>query len=153
MKKRTFLVLVFLVATSCRSNNAGDSAHAFADSFMTAENKAWSTGEVDNLKALEDNNVIYHLPGLDLKGWKAHEDYIVQGRPKIASLKQNWTYLSGEGSHFALAYDSKATLLADGKTSPSDVANNYLFFFRLKDNKIAEVWVNGSATTVELKKQ
>lgn len=152
MKKRTLLVLVFLVVTSCSGDNAGDTAHAFADKFMAAENKAWSTGEVGDLKALEDSNIIYHLPGLDLKGWKAHEDYIVQGRPKIANLKQNWTYLSGQGNHFALAYDSTATLLADGKTPPADVANNYLFFFRVKDNKIAEVWVNGSATSTAPKK-
>ena len=152
MKKRTFLVLAFLIMTSCRNNDAVEPAHAFADRFIAAENKAWSTGDVGDLKALEGSGVIYHLPGLDLTGWKAHEDYIVQGRPKIAKLKQNWKYLSGEGSHFALAYDSTATMLADGKTPPSDVANNDLFFFRLKDNKIAEVWVNGSVTSSELKK-
>jgi len=152
MINRTLLALVFLVVTSCSSDNSGGSAHAFADKFMAAENKAWSTGDVADLKALEDNNVVYHLPGLDVKGWKAHEEYIVQGRPKISNLKQNWSYLSGEGSHFGLAYDSTATLLGDDKTPPSDVANNYLFFFRLKDNKIAEVWVNGSATNSEPKK-
>jgi ketosteroid isomerase-like protein len=153
MKKRTLFGLVFLVVTSCGSNNAGDSAHAFADKFIAAENKAWSTGVVDDLKALEDSNVIYHLPGLEVTGWKVHEDYIVQGRTKVANLKQNWKYLSGEGSHFALAYDSTATLLGEGKTPPSDVANHYLFFFRLKDGRIAEVWANGSTTSAELKKQ
>jgi len=153
MNKRTLLTLAFLVVTSCRSNPTEDSAQVFADKFIAAEDKAWSTGEVADLKALEDTNVIYHLPGLDVKGWKAHEDYIVQGRPKVANLKQNWKYLSGEGNHFAMAYDSTATMLADGKTPASNVANNYLFFFRLKDARLAEVWVNGTATSAESKKE
>jgi ketosteroid isomerase-like protein len=111
---------------------------------MSAEHRAWSTGDVSDLKALEDSDVVYHMPGVDVRSWQAHEDFIVQGRQKIADLKQNWKYLSGEGNHFALAYDSSATLLGDDKKPASANTNSYLFFFRLKDQKIVEVWVNGS---------
>jgi ketosteroid isomerase-like protein len=157
MMKRILLPLVLLVVSSCASNS-GNTANttpadprAFADKFIAAEEKAWQTGDVADLKALEDTDVVYHLAGTDIKSWKAHEDYIVSGRKTISDLKQNWKYLSGEGNHFAMDYASSAILLGDAKTPPSAVSNTYLFMFRLKDNKVAEVWVNGSVTSKEIK--
>jgi ketosteroid isomerase-like protein len=136
-----------LALASCTGE---ESPRSFADKFIEAENKAWNTGNVDDLKALERDDVVYHMPGLEVRGWKAHEDYILQNRPKISDLKQHWQYLDGEGNHFAMAYDSSAMMRGDEKTPAASAASNYLFFFQLKDKKVAEVWVNGSTTTTPL---
>jgi ketosteroid isomerase-like protein len=133
-----------LVLTSC---SRAASPREFADKFIAAESKAWTTGNVEDLKSLEDVDVLYHLPGLDLKGWKAHEDYIVNGRPMVSDLKQNWKYVSGEGNHLVLAYDSSAVLKGNDNSPSQAMSNNYLFVLRLKDQKVAEVWANGSSAS------
>ena len=136
---------LFLIACSRQ-----ETPREFADRFIAAEGKAWATGNVDDLKALEDAGVVYHLPGLELKDWKAHEDFILNGRATVSNLKQNWKYLSGEDSHIVLAYDSSAVLRSNDKSPSQDTSNNYLFVLRLKDGKVAEVWANGSTTTKPL---
>jgi ketosteroid isomerase-like protein len=118
----------------------------FADRYVAAENKAWSTGNLDDLKALEDDGVVYHLPGQELTGWKAHEDFIVNGRAAVSNLKQNWKYLSGEGNYIVLDYSSSALIKATDKSPALAASNNYLFVLRLKDQKVAEVWMNGTQT-------
>jgi ketosteroid isomerase-like protein len=90
---------------------------------------------------------VYHMPGLELKGRKAHTDYIVNGRPTVMNLKQNWKYLSGEGNDFALAYDSSAIVEATDKTPSMSVSNDFLFVLRASNGKIAEVWMNGTTTS------
>jgi len=154
MKTLTLLTLVFIFATSCSGPPASTeptSPKPFAEKYIAAEDKAWGTGDVSELKALEANDVVFHMPGLELKGWQAHEDYIVHGRPTVENLKQHWTYLTGEGNHFAMAYESSSRLIGDKKTPPVDTSNSYLFMFRLKDNQVAEIWVNGSSTKTEIK--
>src|SRR5262245_54818624 len=114
--KPTLTIFAFasaLVFSSCRTEN---STREFAEKYIAAENAAWSTGNLSDLEALEDPAVVYHMPGLEMKGWKAHADYITQGRPTVENLQQHWKYLSGEGNHFALAYESSAILKGDGKT-------------------------------------
>jgi len=146
--RRRFLTLAFLVTVlPLLSSCAKTSPEAFANRFIEAENKAWGAGDVNDLKALEADDVIYHLPGMDLKGWKAHEDYIKQGRELVSDLKQNWKYLSGEGNHFIMAYESSGVMGANGATPAASFAVNYLCAFRISDGKIAEVWMNGSSTT------
>ena len=154
MKTPILLTFISLIATSCSSLSVSTepaSPKRFAEKYIAAEDKAWGTGDVRDLKALEANDVVFHMPGLELKGWQAHEDYIVHGRPTVENLKQGWTYLTGEGNHFAMAYESTARLIGYQKTPPADVSNSYLFLFRLKNDKVAEIWVNGSATKSELK--
>lgn len=144
---RTALILASLATTLFLTSCSDQvSPQDFANKFIAAENKAWATGNVDDLKALEDSGVIYHLPGLELTGWKAHEDFILNGRPTVSELKQNWKYLSGEAGHVVLAYDSSAILKATDKSPAQATSNNYLFVLRLKDQKVAEVWANGSTT-------
>jgi ketosteroid isomerase-like protein len=147
MKKLAILITITTLLTSC----GGGSPQGFADKFIAAENKAWSTGEIEDLKALESVDVAYHLPGAELVGWKAHEGYILQSRPTVSNLKQNWKYLSGEGNHFVLSYDSTATVA--GKEGKSAAAvSNFLCAFRMKDGKIAEVWMNGTTTATPIEK-
>ena len=137
------VVFAGLVLMACTRES---SPREFSDRFIAAENQAWATGNIGALKAIEDSEVVYHLPGLDLTGWKAHEDFILNGRNTVSDLKQNWKYLSGENSHIVLAYTSSAVLKADGKNPAQSTANDYLFVLRLKSQKVAEVWANGSTT-------
>jgi len=140
-------VLTSLLITACSREN---SPEEFANRFIAAENHAWKTGDINDLKAIEDNDVVYHLPGLDLKGWKAHEDFILNGRNTVMDLKQTWKYLSGENEHIVLGYTSTAILKADGKNPAQATSNDYLFVLRLKNQRIAEVWANGSTTNKPL---
>jgi ketosteroid isomerase-like protein len=144
MNRGTFILSSLATALLLTSCSRQDNPREFADRFVAAESKAWATGNVDDLKALEDAGVVYHLPGLELTGWKAHEDFIVNGRANVSNLKQNWKYLSGEANHIVLAYDSSAVLKATDKSPAQAASNNFLFVLRLKDQKVVEVWANGS---------
>lgn len=151
-KKLALLATLIPTATLFLTSCGVGSSQGFADRFITAEKKAWSTGEIEDLKALESNDVTYHLPGMELVGWKAHEDYILQSRPTVSGLKQKWKYLSAEGNHFVLSYDASATVAIKDSKSATAVSSNYLFVFRHHDGKIAEVWTNGSTTNTPLEK-
>jgi hypothetical protein len=83
---------------------------------------------------------------MELMGWKAHEDFIVNNRAAVSNLKQNWKYLSGEGNYIVLDYSSSARIKATDKSPALAASNNYLFVLRLKDQKVAEVWMNGTQT-------
>jgi len=140
-------VFTGLLVTACSREN---SPHEFADRFIAAENQAWATGNIGDLKALEDTDVVYHLPGLDLTGWKAHEDFILNGRNTVSNLKQDWKYLSGEINHIVLAYASSAVIKGDDKNPAQATSNNYLFVLKLKNQKVVEVWANGSTSNKPL---
>jgi len=143
----TLMIFAFMSTLFFSSCSTDNSTREFAEKYIAAENAAWNTGNLADLEALEDPAVVYHMPGLELKGWRAHAEYITQGRPTVLNLKQNWNYLSGEGNHFALAYDSSAILKGDDKNPPQSVSNNFLFVLRLRNGKITEVWMNGSSTS------
>ena len=148
MKSTQVLAASVLVAALFLSScSRQDSTREIADKFIAAENAAWATGNLADLEALEDPAVVYHMPGLEMKGWKAHADYITQGRPRATNLKQSWKYLSGEGTHFALAYESSAILKADDKGPAMSTSNNFLFVVRLANGRIAEVWMNGTTAS------
>jgi len=144
MRKQLLTLVILTTGFSILSSCAQSSPAAFASRFVEAENKAWGTGDVNDLKALESDDVIYHLPGMDLKGWKAHEDYIQQGRQMVSGLKQTWKYLSGEGNHFIMSYESSGVMRANDTTPATAISLDYLCAFRMSDGKIAEVWMNGS---------
>jgi ketosteroid isomerase-like protein len=145
MKKLVFLALVASLLTSCSSQDSS-SPRAFADKFIEAEHKAWATGNLEDLKALESTSVVYHLPEENIAGWKSHEEYILQARQRISDLKQNWKYLSGEGNHFAMSYQASAVAKSDGTNPAATISTNNLFVFRLENGRIAEVWTNGTTT-------
>jgi ketosteroid isomerase-like protein len=142
----TILTIAICLLTSCTAAST-ESPAAFANRFIEAENKAWRDGDLADLKAIEADDVIYHLPEMDLKGWSAHESYIQQGRAAVSNMKQSWKYLTGEGNHFVLSYESSADLRPDPTKPATPVTLNYLCAFRVKDGKIAEVWMNGTTAT------
>jgi hypothetical protein len=149
MKKNLLFALMILITTASllTSCTTTTSPRDFADRFIAAENKAWNTGDLTDLEALESADVIYHLPGIELSGWKAHADYILNGRPTITDLKQSWKYLSGEGNHLVLSYESSAVLKATDNNPETSISNSYLCVFRLESGKLAEAWMNGSTTS------
>jgi ketosteroid isomerase-like protein len=124
-----------------------------ADRFIAAEYKAWRTGDIADLKAIESDNIVYHLPGMDLTGWKAHEDYIKYGRELASDLKQEWKYLSGEGNLFALSYEASAVMRGEGKNPSVNAVTSFLGVFRVQDGRIAEAWMNGTSTTTPVEKK
>ena len=130
---------------SCTAGPASNSPREFAERFIAAETKAWSTGSLDDLQALERDDVVFHLPGLDPTGWQAHADYILKARPMLTDLKQDWTYLAGEGSVFALGYKSTAIMNSPDGGPPAKLSVNYLCVVRLAEGKVAEVWMNGAS--------
>ena len=147
--KRISILAVTILVTGVLASCAGTGAAAspqFAEKFIAAEGKAWSSGDVLDLKALEDVDVIYHLPDADVKGWDAHEKYILEGRKTVSDLRQEWKYLSGEKNHMILSYSSSAVISGKDE-SKTAVSNNYLFAFRLENGKIKEVWTNGSTVS------
>lgn len=149
MKTRTLslMTLVVVALTSPACSQQPPSPRDFAERFIAAENKAWSSGDLADLKALEAPDIVFHLAGTELSGWDSHEAYIVNGRSTVSDLRQNWKYLSGEGNHIALDYDSSAVVKATENSPAQAVSNTYLFVLRLKDDKIAEIWANGSTTS------
>lgn len=138
------LVALVTLASSLSACGGSGSPREFAERFIAAEHKAWSTGDVADLKAIESDDIVFHLPGAELKGWQAHEKFIVDGRQTASDLKQDWTYLSGDGEHIVLGYRSSATLKGDGQTPARLASNDYLFVLRLENQKVAEIWANGS---------
>jgi hypothetical protein len=140
------VVAMMLSATLTSCTGSATATPDFAGKFIAAENKAWGTGDVQDLKALEDVDVIYHLPEAEVKGWDAHEKYILEGRKTVSDLRQDWKYLSGEKDHMILSYSSSAVVPGDAN-SPTAISNSYLFAFRLENGKIKEVWANGSTTS------
>lgn len=139
------LVVAALASMACSQQSS--SPRDFAERFIAAESKAWGSGDVADLRALEAPDIAFHLAGTELSGWDSHQAYIVNGRSMVSDLKQSWKYLSGEGNHIALAYESSAVLKATDSNPAQALSNTFLFVLRLKDNKIAEIWANGSSTS------
>lgn len=151
MNKRstfTLAVLATVLSLLISCSAAPQSPEAFANRFIEAENKAWTTGDLSDLKALEADDIVYHLPGMDVKGWEGHEAYIKQGRAMVSNLKQDWKYLAGEGNLFVLSYDATGDFPVDpakpAVTAPT--TSNFLAVFRIENGKIAEGWMNGTST-------
>jgi ketosteroid isomerase-like protein len=144
MKQSMVVILALTLLSSC---NRRVSPRDYADRFIAAESKAWSTGNLADLKELEADDITFHLPGTELKGWKAHEEFITNGRQTVTSLKQDWKYLSGDADYILLDYSSSAVLKGDEKNPQLATSNNYLFVLRLREEKVVEIWANGSQTS------
>ena len=120
----------------------------FAEKYTKAVVEAFQKNNFDPLKEVEDANVVYHTPGFpDLVGHEAHKQSILSFPEYYSDIKQEWEYVTGEGNLFALAY--KARYISTGKLpgwppAGGEAGRDALFLYRLKDDKIVEVWQNGS---------
>ena len=76
----------------------------FVDKFIKAEDEAWINRNFKPLVALEDPKVVYHfiVLGADVDGFEAHKQQILDSLASYSDIKQEWTYLTGEGNLFSL---------------------------------------------------
>jgi hypothetical protein len=107
-------------------------------------------GNVDVLEKLEDPQVVYHMPGgYDRLGHEAHKRDILILRSNISDLKMDMRYLAGDGNICAISLKSSGRYVSEIPTRPLPVGKNflddYLFVYRLNNNRIVEVWINGSS--------
>ena len=120
----------------------------FAEKLIRATIEAMVNGNVDELEKLEDPQVVYHMPGgQDRLGHEAHKQDILNLRLAISNLKMEMKYLVGDGNVFALSLKSSGHYVSEIPMRPIPVGKNFsddfLFVYRLKKNRIVEVWING----------
>ena len=148
-KKVGLLLMACLMATALAlASCGGTNLEEFAREYIAAEDKAWAQGDTSDLAELEDPDIVIHMHnlGFDLEGWEAHEQIILDTRGIITDMQQEWEYLTGEGNHFAMAYNSSSTIPGETPDITLDVTNSSLFVFRIDDGRVVEMWVNGSNT-------
>ena len=103
MRLLTYFTVLFLLSLPQYGAAAGSiDLQKFATRFIKAEDQAWQQGNFTALQAIEDPNITFH--GLDVKGWKAHKQYIMNARQNVPGIEQEWHYLTGDGDLFALSY-------------------------------------------------
>ena len=122
----------------------------FANKFIEAEDEAWQNGNFDALEALEDPNVVYHMKliGQELVGWEAHKQNILSSIEAVTDLHQEWGYVVGDGSVFALTYKSsgktKNAMPAMSVPAGASLATDAIFIFKVENDKVIEAWVHGN---------
>jgi predicted ester cyclase len=121
----------------------------FAEKFAKAEEEAWKKGNFKPLEALENPDVVYHIPPFpDVVGFEGHKQYIQNSVQAVSDLRQEFNYLVGDGNLFAFTYNSSARVAREMPGLPvpkgKKYSVNYLCLFHLKGGKVGEVWMNGS---------
>jgi hypothetical protein len=133
-----------MVAALALVSCGGTDLEEFARKYIAAEDKAWLQGDTNDLAKLEDPGIVIHNAGLgDSTGWEAHEQTILGAREMITDMQQEWKYLAGEGNLFAMSYKSHSIM--PGETS-LEIVNDSIFVFQLDNEKVVEIWINGSTT-------
>jgi SnoaL-like polyketide cyclase len=127
------------------------SIRKFAGKCIMAENEAWQKGNFDPLKALEDPNMVVHMPlgTPDMVGHEAHKQQIINARKYWSDIKQEWKYLTGDGNLFVMSYKSsfKVTGInpeAKYFTVGKKVSSDEIIALLVKKGRIVEIWANGS---------
>jgi len=126
---------------------------AFAGKIIKAYDKAFK-GNTKSLKSLENPDVVYHM-GIrgDIVGPDAHEQDILMSRMMFSDINIDMKYLTGEGNLLALSY--KARYISNGKVpglppEGGEINVDGICLFRLKNEKIAEMWMGGQTTGLDL---
>ena len=126
---------------------------AFAEKFIKAEYEAWHEGKFDALEKLEDPDVTYHQisMGLEVKGFNAHKQQIMDLRQMAPGIRIELEHLTGDGNVFAAIFKAggaKFTGQAPGWPPPTgkDITANSIFVFRLDKGRLAEAWSMGIIT-------
>ncbi len=126
----------------------------FAEKFIRTEDEAWKNDNIKPLEAMEQPDVVWHFYflGADIVGFEAHKKQIFDSKASYSDIRQEWKYLTGEGSLFALLYTARYVSNGTVPGLPpagGEVNVNAIFLFRVKKGKIAEAWVNGAMTGVD----
>lgn len=141
MRLLTYIIVLMLFTLPQFVSARGDiDLKKFADRFITAEDMAWQQGDFSALRAIEDPNITFH--GLDVKGWQAHKQYIMSARQNFSGIQQEWHYLTGDGSLFALSY--RAYAMVNNEKMQTDA----LMLFRIGNGRITDVWLNMNSTSL-----
>lgn len=141
MRQLTYaVVLLGLTLPQLAAAGTGINLKKFAHEFITAEDQAWQQGKFTALRKLEDPNITFH--GLDVKGWKAHKQYIMNARQNFSGIQQEWHYLIGEGSLFALSYKAYAVV------NNEKMETHALMLFHIANGRITDVWLNMNSTSL-----
>lgn len=137
---------LLLASMAVPALSSADDIEDFARRFVEAEDKAWKEGIFDDLEALETPDVVFHDSLGELVGFEAHKDYINRYRTIQFEMQQDWKFLAGDGSVFAMSYVSSS------RTATQSKAVNAILVFRLEDDKVAEVWVRADRRYTDLDK-
>lgn len=141
MRLLTYITVLFLLSLS-QFAAAGTTIDLknFAHKFIAAENQAWQQGDFAALQAIEDPDITFH--GLDVKGWKAHKQYIENARQNVPGIEQEWHYLTGDGHLFALSY--KAYYLINNQKMQTEA----LMLLHIGNGRITDVWINMNSSSL-----
>lgn len=113
----------------------------FAAAFIEAEIAAWERGDFAALQALEHSDVVFqNINGTVFRGWAEHKKAIEDTKAGYngARITQEWRYLMGEGSMFAVSYVWTVHL----PERPLRIAG--IAVGRVREGKLAEEWGAGS---------
>ena len=141
MRLLTYVIVLFILTLPQFATAEGSiDLHKFATRFIKAEDMAWQQGNFTALQAIEDPNITFH--GLDVQGWQAHKQYIMDARRNFAGIQQEWHYLTGDGSLFALSY--KAYTMVNNEK----METNALMLFQIGNGRVTDVWLNMNTTSL-----
>jgi hypothetical protein len=124
----------------------------FAEKFTKAEEAAFQRGEFDVLEKLESPDVVYHLPPplADITGFEGHKQYITGARQMYSEMRQEFKYLAGDGNVCVISVVETATTEAENPAlslpAGATIVVDALMALRLKNGKVAEVWIKGGIT-------
>ena len=121
-----------------------------AEKFIEAQEEGVFKGNCDALDTIEAPDVVFHHmnQGQDSVGIEAHKQHTLGIWQAASNVRQEWKYLAGEGSIFALEYNGnfkfKGEMPGLASTTGKEVTSHYLVVFRLDKGKIVEVWDYGT---------
>lgn len=127
----------------------------FAENYIKAEEEAFQKGNFEPLKALEDPNMVVHMPQgyPDMVGHETHKQQITDSRQIHSFDKQEWQYLTGEGKLFVLSYKGSFRVTGEkpGYIIPigKKVLDNALIVGRVKKGRVIEGWANMNLTVID----
>jgi hypothetical protein len=122
----------------------------FAEKVIKATEDAMYHGDCSAFEKIEDPQIIYHMMPADYHraGFDAHKKEILLTKDAITNLKIEMKYLAGSGEFFLLSLTSTGRFTKELPMRPvpvnKDYTDNYLMVYRVTNNKIVEVWVNGN---------
>ena len=121
------------------------SIREFADRFFKAEIEYCEKGNLDALEALEDPNVVFHMPSQDRAG--RDKQALLRMRQNVTDLRIEMKYLTGEGNLFAASWKVRFIQTRENPDRPETIGKvgkeatvEALMVFRLENGKIIEVW-------------